>query len=463
MKILVTNPPWIVDGGFFNKRSGVRAGSRWPFTFESSLPSILANKFKFKAKKIEEVGWVKESFKKKPWGTLLMVLDIILHKRRYSPYPVFMGYTVTYLQSKGIEAKFYDAIAENHSYKKFYQEVEKFKPEIIIMETSTPSFNIDISIAENLHNKGYEVCLVGPHATAFAEKLIELPFVDYILKGEYEYSALEMAQTRRRGVYDSKRVQDLDSMPYPYRDKKIIPLYREYCCHKNLAFPQLWVYGGRGCPARCNFCLWNNTMFNQRFTLRNPENILAEVEEMLKKYDFKYILFDDDCWNLGNRDRLMKIADGMQKFGLPWSIMGRLDTSDKEIFKYLADRGCVGIRLGVESLSQKLLDKTSKNLKVEFILDTLNYLKTLDVGLYTCFMHYIVGETQEDRDNQNAKIRELGLPHQNPPCIPFPGTPYYQIVLSQMPELKNINWDEYDGGRIGKNLKDIVRRYSEKN
>lgn len=322
MRVLLANPPIQISLDNDTERYFIKAGSRWPH-------SIIGKKGE---------------------------------KITYPCFPFYLAYTAALLEKQQVEIQVLDAIAWGHGYQTFYKNVAKFSPDIIIQETSTPSFEIDLEIARELHKK-YEICLVGPHATAFAEELIKLPFVDYILKGEYEYSSVQMVNTRRKGIYTCNPVTDLDDLPYPYRDKKIIHQYREYYRHKKLAFPQLWVYSSRGCAFHCDFCLWVHTMYNKKFTLRSPDKILAEVEDMISKYDFKYILFDDDCWNLGGDKRLMEIADGLHRIGLPWSILARLDTCPKETFKYLVDKGCVGLRLGVESLSQNLLNKTNKKLK----------------------------------------------------------------------------------------------------
>ena len=424
-KVLITNPPWIIKTSQGNERFGIRAGSRWPLTVKAYTPNT------------------------------------------YSPYPAFMGYAVSYLQSQGIEAKFYDAIANRHDYAAFYKKVDEFRPDIIIQETSTPSFNVDIEITKKLHEK-YETCLVGPHATAFAEELVNLHQVDYILKGMYEYSSLDMINTRRKGVYDFKLVKNIDTLPHPYRDKTIIHHYRESVCKKKLDFPQLWLYGSRGCAFNCDFCLWVHTMYSNKLVLREPSKILDEADKMVSEYGIKYIIFDDDCWNLGGRERIEKIADGLHEIGLPWSTIGRMDTCDKDVFKYLVDRGCVGLRLGVESLSQRLLDKVDKKLKVDQIIDMINYLKTLDVSLFLLFMHYIPGETWMDRLKQNIMIRRIcsgnkNIRYQNPPCIPFPGTPSYKKLLERGADPKKINnWSEYDGGNLGVNLLNLTRKYSKK-
>jgi len=425
-KILLTNPPWITKDDFLSQRWGVRAGSRWPFTMHYwNILRYLPRRFGF-----------------------------------YCPYPMFMGYATTYLQSKGIEAKFYDAIAWRHDYDQFLREVDKFNPDIVIQETSTPSFPVDLEIAKKLHRNA-EVCLVGPHATAFAQKLIKLPFVDYILKGEYELSSLRMIKTKRKGVYEPERVADLDSLPYPYRDKEIIGFYSEPCCQRKLSYPQLWVYAGRGCAFSCEFCLWVHTMYSKRFTLRKPEKVIAEIENAISKYGIKYILFDDDCWNLGGDKRLMEMADGLKKLKLPWSVLARMDTCSKDTFKYLVDRGCAGIRLGVESLSQRLLDRVEKKLTVKKIMETIKFLRRLDVDLYLCFVHYIPGETEQERREQDENIKKLGIKYQNPPLIPFPGTPYYQqLVENGFDPEKKVKWEEYDGGHLGKNLERLIEKYS---
>lgn len=411
-RIVVANPPWIYRDSLLRKRYGVRAGSRWPGSSTN-------------------------------------------RNHDYVPYPMFMGYAVSYLKAKGIEAIFYDAVAERHQYKDFYKRIDYYRPEIVIQETSTPSFEADICIAEELSKK-YEVCLTGPHASVFAEELIKIPFISYILRGEYEYSSFEMIIARRKGIYEPQRVLNLDDLPHPYRDENIVGLYNEPCCRKKLAYPQMWVYGSRGCAYQCNFCLWVHTMYNKKFTLRDPDKVLAEIEDGVGRLGFKYIMFDDDCWNLGGDDRMTKLANGLQKIGLPWSVLGRMDTCSKELFKYLVDRGCVGIRLGVESLSQPLLDKTNKRLKVAQILEVLNYLKNLDVSVYLCFMHYISGETNRDRQTQLREIKVLGFKYQNPPCIPFPGTPYYAEIIKKGMNIKKVRWQEYDGGNIGVHLKRIV-------
>ncbi|WP_300937077.1 hypothetical protein, partial [Helicobacter japonicus] len=86
---------------FYNgTRYGVRAGSRWPWSME------------------------------RPHGG--------------PPYPFFLGYAASYLQSFGYEVNLLDAIAEEtYDYQAFLQEVKQENADIVVIECSTPTIDID--------------------------------------------------------------------------------------------------------------------------------------------------------------------------------------------------------------------------------------------------------------------------------------------------------------------------------
>ena len=102
MSILFSNPPWWENQesrGLFRKkrwRRGVRAGSRWPFTY---IGRSSPDKSKTKD---------------------------------YIPYPYFLGYATTYVADKiGKDKVFFrDSIALSESYKSFYEYVETIKDKI---------------------------------------------------------------------------------------------------------------------------------------------------------------------------------------------------------------------------------------------------------------------------------------------------------------------------------------------
>lgn len=400
MRVLFTNPPWVVSKkfsglrlrrqwpfvqAFYKGQEGVRAGSRWPF-----LMSI---------------------------------------HNEYRPYPFFMGYATAYLLSKGIDAHFYDAIALYHDETRFFKEVRRIKPDIIVIETSTPSINVDLRIAQQLSSNA-DICLTGPHATIFAKQLIRLSYVRYILKGEYEKSSYEMATTRKSGIYEYQQVSDIDSLPLPYRDAVYAYRYWDATLPRAKK-PQLQIYASRGCPFRCTFCMWPHVMYRGNYRPRKPEMVLAEIKDCLAKFPrYRDIFFDDDTFNIG-KERVEQIAYGLKEIGIPFSIMGRADTLPLKTYKTLVECGCHGIRIGVETFSPKLSQRISKGEDPAKIIETLKYLKTLPVDIHLTSMTNIPTETVEDRAYSDKIFAELGIQRQISQCVPFPGTPYYEELKSK--------------------------------
>ena len=90
MRVLLANPPWTVNG-----IKGVKAGSRWPHL------------------KIPE-------------------------EEDYMPFPFFLAYAASLLKKNGIDILLIDAIAEGISDTKFLAKIKDYKPNIVLLEVSTP-------------------------------------------------------------------------------------------------------------------------------------------------------------------------------------------------------------------------------------------------------------------------------------------------------------------------------------
>ena len=98
----------------------------------------------------------------------------------YGPFPFFMAYAVRYLQLNGVDAKFYDGVAERHwDYNLVRKTISEYRPEILFLETSTPLVRtIGEFAAWAKESFGSRIVLVGPHVQAYAQELIKEPFVD---------------------------------------------------------------------------------------------------------------------------------------------------------------------------------------------------------------------------------------------------------------------------------------------
>ena len=126
MKVFLGNAPWQKGN-----RYGVRAGSRWPH-------------------------WQGE-------GSM------------YLPFPFYLAYATAVLEQAGFECKVIDAIAEHHEDEAFIAEVVKFNPDIIVLETATPTIDLDVAIALKLKTvipNPVQIVLCGPHVSYMKEPFL---------------------------------------------------------------------------------------------------------------------------------------------------------------------------------------------------------------------------------------------------------------------------------------------------
>jgi len=391
-------------------RYGVRAGSRWPWTMSQ------------------------------PHGG--------------PPYPFFMGYAAALLKRNGYNVNILDAVGEeSFSYEKFLSGLSAEKPDIVVLECSTPTIDIDVWISKKIAHFA-KVALAGPHLMTYADELAKAnPHITYFLKGEYILNCLEMVRTLRPGIYEPQVVEDLDSIPPPYRDYPTALKYYEPTMPT--ARPQLQVYGSKGCPFKCVFCMWPQTMYFGKVSLRKPEMIAAEIKEAVSKYGFKSIMFDDDTFNVGN-ERVSLLCDELKTIGLPWTMMGRLDCSPDWLFDKMVESGCVGMRFGVETFDPIVLKNIKKGLVSEEIVETLQHItrKHPHLMIHLTMMRDMPGQTEESHQKDIGILKKLGYSPEDPvrnyqlsSCAPFPGTELYRNMMKAGEGERLKDFERYDGGR----------------
>lgn len=396
-----------VGGGI---RYGVRAGSRWPWTSDTPLEP--------------------------------------LH------YPFIMAYAAALLKKNGFHVGIIDAVAdEEYSYEKFFLRVRREKADIVVVECSTPTIDIDLWVAEKISTFS-TVALAGPHLETHAEKVrAEHPRITYLLKGEYIRSSLEMARTQRPGIYEAEVVDDLEAIPFPFRDYPAATRY--YDPTMPTPRPQLQIYAGKGCPFHCTFCLWPQVMYHGKVALRKPERVADEIRECVARFGYRSVFFDDDTFNLGN-DRIGHLCDELKEIGLPWTMMGRLDCSPLRLYDRMVDSGCVGMRFGIETFHAGVLKSIKKGLESEAIEETLAHItrKHPRLMIHLTMMKDLPGQTEEIQRNDMRILRDLGYSPQNifrsyqlAACAPFPGTVMHRELAGKTNTDALDDYSLYDGGR----------------
>ena len=388
MKVLFSNPPWWIENpdGIYTPRllAGVRAGSRWPFTTTvQSRPGHYI------------------------WGD-------------YTPYPFFMGAAATYLaRETGADVAFRDSIALREGYPVFMSYLEEQNFDYIFIESASPSWEHDAKLIGDIKRQHPQckIVVTGPIAVMGERLLAEHP-LEAVIQGEYEKGGVRVVGGGEQGLigYDLLTEAELNAAPYPYFDEHHAHRYWDDNPQGQIS-PQLQVLSSRGCPFKCIFCVWPAVMTNndpdgtgkrvvRQYGADYMEGLLTE---MVGRYGFKSVYFDDDTFNLGDR-HVREMCAVMQRVGLPWSAMCRADTISRDTWKLMRDSGCFGVKIGFESGNQWVIDNIiHKNLDLAKAREVVLHLKELGFTIHGTFTVGLPGESEEQMAETTSFRKSLPL------------------------------------------------------
>jgi radical SAM superfamily enzyme YgiQ (UPF0313 family) len=123
------------------------------------------------------------------------------------------------------------------------------------------------------------------------------------------------------------------------------------------------------------------------------EYMEAYLSELVSKYKYRTIYFDDDTFNLGNAHTL-RMCEVMTRLKLPWAAMCRADTIQMDTWRAMRDSGCFGVKLGFESGNQQVVDLiVNKRLDLERAREVVTEVKRLGMTVHGTFTYGLPGET----------------------------------------------------------------------
>lgn len=367
-------------------------------------------------------------------------------------YPMWLACAAGVLEKNDFDVRLIDATAGGYDHKSTYRQVKEYNPELVVIDTSTPSIYNDIKVADEIKKvlPDVFVVLVGRHVSALPEETIKISkHIDAIAIGEYDYIIRDLAvvienddelskvrgllwQDRNKQQFQKNEpmplVDNLDELPFVSRVyKKHLNVENYFYGHSR--YPIITIVTGRGCPHHCFYCCYPQTMFGHRLRLRSPENIAAEFEFIANNFpQVKEIMFEDDTLTV-NKTHTRKLADALISIGnkIPWSANSRADITDLALLKKLKKSGCRLFCVGYESGNQHILDDMHKGLKIEKALEFAKATKKAGIMVHGCFMVGNPGETKETMEKTLEYAKKL-----NPdtaqfyPLMVYPGTEAYE-------------------------------------
>ena len=363
-------------------------------------------------------------------------------------FPMWLAYAAGVLMENGFDVDLVDAPADGYVLYDIIERVKKYQPDLIVLDTSTPSIYNDIDVAGQLKDICSDafVALVGTHVSALPEESLKIDQrIDAVAIHEYDYTILDLANTlKKRGnlqdilglsfrqkgkiVHNSRRqyIENLDKLPFVSKVYKKFLNIKNYF-NPNALYPMVTVTTSRGCAFRCTFCVYPQTLTGRHFRLRSVENVVDEMKYIVENFpQAKAIFFEDDTLT-ANKKRCNDLADFIikRKINISWTTNARVGL-DLETMRKMKKAGCRTLCVGFESGSQIILDNMKKNVKIKRMTDFMKNAKKADILIHGCFMAGLPGETKKTM-NQTLELAKRLKPDtaQFYPVMVYPGTEAY--------------------------------------
>jgi radical SAM superfamily enzyme YgiQ (UPF0313 family) len=366
-------------------------------------------------------------------------------------YPLWLASATGVLEQDGFAVKLVDAPASGYDLQDVLRLADELQPRLVVMDTSTPSIHNDVEVAEAIKSRipGAFILLVGPHVTALpGESLALSPAVDAVARGEYDHTVRDVARLLAGGgdpagailglstrdedgaplhSPDRPPIQDLDAVPFVSEVYKRHLRIEDYF-YSIARYPEVTIVTGRGCPHRCTYCLWPQTITGHPYRQRSIANVADEFEFIAREFPQVNEIFVEDDTLTVDQDRSIALAKELIQRGnrLPFTANSRANVG-YETLAWLKRAGLRLLCVGFESGDQAVLNAMRKGIKVEQFYRFRDDARRADVLIHGCFMAGGPGETRDTLAKTLTLAKAL-----NPdtaqffPLMVYPGTEAYE-------------------------------------
>jgi anaerobic magnesium-protoporphyrin IX monomethyl ester cyclase len=371
--------------------------------------------------------------------------------------PIGLCYVASTLLSLGFEVDMVDLAISEPGPEKVELEICRAKPKILGITTSTCTYEKALTIARKAKQIDPRIVTVlgGPHVTFTAQEALAHPEIDLVVRNEGEITMLELCKLylRGEGRLDSIKgiayryggrvvnnparplIQDLDKLPFPARHLLPLNLYK---------IPGTLITS-RGCPSQCVFCA-ARAMSGGTYRIRSPSNVLAEVDEMKRRFNPPFYFIADDTFTVFH-DRTRKICAGLKQMGIRWLCESRANFVSRDLLSTMTDSGCYAIQFGMESGSQTVLNSIRKGITIDQVRNAAKWARELNLFTVCSFMVPHPEDTLETIAETKRVMLELksqGVFIFVSPTTPFPGTYLWDHATELGVRMVSDNLEDYD-------------------
>jgi len=297
-----------------------------------------------------------------------------------------ISYIASYLRTNGYMVEIFEILGLKDA-----SSIEKLRAQsfdVVGFTTTCITMDNILSIARMVKeaNRNTQIVLGGHMATFWGERILkQYEFIDAAIYGEGELTMLEYVKSIEQHINFSEvdgliyrasgeifvnkvrvLIEDLDTLPFPARD--------QFNAHDN-RFQYLRICSSRGCLGKCGFCssFVGRKQSDFKWRGRSPSNVVDEIEELVKTYNFRTFDFIDSTFEdpgKAGKERIRKISEEILNRGIEiyFNCCFRAENwndDDRELLQLLINSGLEKVNIGFESGNDRGLKLLNKRAKME--------------------------------------------------------------------------------------------------
>jgi radical SAM PhpK family P-methyltransferase len=275
------------------------------------------------------------------------------------------------------------------------------------------------------HNREVPIVIGGPYVAGqaralspeiFEEQLRYLGADFYIISAEGEHALGDLLTA----VKENSSYEHINNLAF-YRDRDLVFTKKEteynvlaenlvdYSLFPREAFGQfVTTRTAKSCPFHCSFCGFPERAGD--YTYLKVEDVEKELDAIADIGGVTTLTIIDDTFNVP-KNRFKDLLRMMirRKHGFRWNSFFRCDHADDETIDLMAEAGCEGVILGVESGSEAILRMMNKTVKREQYARSIPRLESSGIACYASLIVGFPGETAETV-NETIDLIETARP-----------------------------------------------------